>query len=142
MNLLVDASVVAKWLFNETESPNARSLLSQTYTLFAPDLMLIEVANVVWKKRMRSESSGVTDQIEALHRLPNAVELIRAADFLGEAIYLAVELEHPVYDYVYLAAATAIRILLITADRRLRDQVIESTLDIDVIDMISVPVHQ
>ena len=114
---------MAKWLFNETESPNARSLLNQTYTLFAPDLMLIEVANVVWKKRMRSEISGVTDQIEAVHRLPNAVELIRAADFLGEAIYLAVELEHPVYDCVYLAAAAANRIPLVTADRRLRDRI-------------------
>ncbi len=133
---------MAKWLFNETESPNARSLLSQTYTLFAPDLMLIEVAKVVWKKRMRSEISGVTDQIEALHRLPNAVELIRAADFLGEAIYLAVELEHSVYDCVYLAAATAIRIPFITADRRLRDRAIESTLDLDVIDLNSVPIHQ
>ena len=91
---------------------------------------------------MRSEICGVMDQIEALHRLPNAVELIRSADFLGEAIYLAVELEHPVYDCVYLAAATAIRIPLITADSRLRDQAIESMLDIDVIDLNSVPVHQ
>ena len=140
MNYLVDASVAAKWIFTEPNSSNARSLLDRRYTLFAPDLMVLEVANVVWKKRMRSEISSVTEQLESINLLLNLVQLIESADLYREATNIAVKLEHPVYDCVYLACAYAINVPFITADRRLRKRAFEGLRDVEVIDVDTFPV--
>jgi predicted nucleic acid-binding protein len=54
--LVVDASVVIKWLVFEPYSTEARQILSDyqagDLTLLAPDLLLAEVANIIWKKQM------------------------------------------------------------------------------------------
>ena len=140
MNFLVDASVAAKWIFSEPNSLNARTLLDRRYTLFAPDLMVLEVANVVWKKRIRSEISSVSVQLEAVRRLMNLVEFLSSTDLISEAINIAVGLEHPVYDCVYLACAYAINAPLITADHRLCELARDRIRDIEVIDIETFPV--
>ena len=135
MKFLVDASVAAKWLFDELDSSTARSLLSQRNELFAPDLILLELANVVWKKRIQSEILSVTAEIQWLNELPNVVELLKSADFVGEATRLAVELSHPIYDCIYLASAASVSIPLVTVDRKLSERASNTLLDVDVIDL-------
>ena len=135
MNYLVDASVAAKWIFTEPNSSNARSLLDRRYTLFAPDLMVLEVANVVWKKWIRAEISSVTLQLETLNRLLNFVQLLRSADLFREATNIAVEIEHAVYDCVYLSCSYALDVPLVTADRRLREKANDRLKDVEVIDV-------
>ena len=45
MKLIVDASIVVKWLFAEAHSHEARQLLAPRIVLDAPDFILTEVAN-------------------------------------------------------------------------------------------------
>ena len=139
MKFLIDASVAAKWLFKEPDSENALSLLDQRHTLVAPDLLVVEVANVVWKKRMRSEISSIANQLEILDRFQNMLVLLNTVDFVGEATNLAVELEHPVYDCVYLACAVANNIPLVTADRRLLQRASVKLRELEVIELASIP---
>ena len=54
-DLIVDASVVAKWLVAERDSPKARELISPDIYLRAPDLVIPEVLNILWKKKVRGD---------------------------------------------------------------------------------------
>lgn len=50
MKLTVDASIVVKWFVTEPLSDDARCLLSHRIDLHAPDILLAEFANTIWKK--------------------------------------------------------------------------------------------
>ena len=84
----------------------------------------------------------MTEQLETLNQLLSEVKLLGSVDLFREATNIAVELEHPVYDCVYLACTDAIDAPLVTADRRLRERVIDGVRDLEVIELSSFPVHQ
>ena len=48
MNAVIDASVLAKWFVEEDDTVAARRL--QHLKLVAPDLLIVETTNVLWKK--------------------------------------------------------------------------------------------
>ena len=50
MKLTVDASVVVKWYVSETHSEEARVLLGHRLERFTPEFVLVELANIFWKK--------------------------------------------------------------------------------------------
>ena len=121
MKVVVDASVAVKWLFTENGTVEARQLLAHWITLLAPDFMAIELANVIWKKARRREIEDARPYLEECARLVDAVALTPAADFTAHATDIALQIDHPVYDCLYLACAEVERAPLVTADRRLRD---------------------
>ena len=55
MRLVVDASVAVKWLVAEEDSDAADRLLAGGDDLYAPRLMVSEVANAVWRKARMGE---------------------------------------------------------------------------------------
>ena len=121
MKLIVDASVAVKWLFTEDGSVESRQLLAHRIMLHAPDFILIEAANVIWKKVRRKEIADPQPYLEELARLSDAVVLGPSADLVAHASAIALEIDHPVYDCLYLACAETERASLITADGRLHD---------------------
>ena len=52
--LVVDASVVIKWFYEEDDSAEALQI-RERYQFVAPDLLVAECANIVWKKVQRGE---------------------------------------------------------------------------------------
>ena len=130
MKLTVDASIVAKWFLTEPQSEEARQLLAPRIRLHAPDLLLVEHANVIWKKVHQREISDPRPYLDELASLPDAVTLHRSADFLDHAARLAMEMDHPVYDCLYLACADATRSVLITADHRFAKKAAGSSVEV------------
>lgn len=119
MRLTVDASIVVKWFVAESLSGECRLLLGRHIHLQAPDLLLPEFANTIWKKVRRRE---IADPEPFLSELPNLSRLIAffPADMLIErASQFALQLDHPVYDCLYLACAEVSGTHLVTADSRL-----------------------
>jgi len=53
--LVVDASVAIKWVMEEPGT--AEALVLRRYRLMAPDLLIAECANILWKKVRRREIS-------------------------------------------------------------------------------------
>ena len=121
MKLIVDASVAVKWLFTEEGTVESRQLLAHRIVLYAPDFILTEVANVIWKKAQRKEIADPQPYLEELARLPDVVVLYPSADLVAHAAAIALKIGHPVYDCLYLACAEVEGSPLITADAKLRD---------------------
>ena len=119
MKLIVDASIAVKWLIAEPHSHEARRLLAPRIVLHAPDFILTEVANVIWKKARRKDIPSPQPYIEELANITDAVGLQPSTELVIKAAALAVQIDHPVYDCVYLACAEAGSAPLVTADERL-----------------------
>jgi predicted nucleic acid-binding protein len=115
---IVDASVVVKWLVEEIDSQAAQRPLDSDETLVAPDFVLVETANVLWKKTLRRELEA-EQAVAGARALPTYFEqLMPSAPLLPRALAIAIEVGHPVYDCLYLACAELLEATLVTADDR------------------------
>jgi predicted nucleic acid-binding protein len=117
-DFIVDASVAVKWFVAETDSLVADELSASNHRLFAPRLILTEVANALGRKAM----TGLMSAAEAcvyLRSLPQYFDDVLAVDGLIEpALENACAIRHPIYDLIYLEAARRLDAQLVTADRR------------------------
>jgi predicted nucleic acid-binding protein len=116
--LVIDASVVIKWVVEEAGSEAAVRLIDGP-TLSAPDLLMPECANILWKKTRRGELSRdeASLAIELLVRAD--IELVPTRALTLAAMTLSLDLDHPSYDCMYLALALERDDTFVTADRRL-----------------------
>ena len=138
MKFTVDASVVVKWYVSEAHSEEARLLLGHRLERYAPDFVLVELANVFWKKARLREIGDPHSYFQELSRIRQAVALISSADLIERASHIAAQLDHPVYDCLYIACAEDTESTLITADRKLAAIVADRAVDVEVQD-IGVP---
>ena len=70
MKLVVDTSIAVKWLLAEPYSRKARQLLGSRIVLHAPDFILTEVVNVIWKVTWRTCSIPNTSSISSTRATP------------------------------------------------------------------------
>jgi predicted nucleic acid-binding protein len=117
VDLVVDASIAFKWLVTEADSEAAVSLL-QNHNVVAPDVLLAECRNAALTHVRRGIIS--IEQAKQAERDLEALQLrtLASVPFLTHAFTLALELSHPIYDCIYLAAAIANDRILATADGR------------------------
>ena len=115
---VVDASIAVKWVVEEDGTPQALAL-RQRASLIAPELLVAECANILWKKVRRRELSK--DEAVLASRLLQAaeIELQSTRSLLEPATRIAIELDHPAYDCVYIALAVANGCQFVTADESL-----------------------
>lgn len=121
--LIVDSSVAVKWFLPEPLSTEARQVLSGyqsgAYRLMAPDLMLAEVGNVLWKKHRFEGLSLEEAQQILLVLLDLDIEWVPAALLINEALSIAAAYTRTVYDSLYLALSLRRGCPYVTADERL-----------------------
>ena len=122
MRVTVDASIVVKWFVAEPMSDEARLLLDRRIHLHAPDLVRVEFANTIWKKVRRKEITDAKPYLKELAALPEIIALQPSSTLIERAAQIALEIDHPVYDCLYLACAEATDSAVITADRRFADK--------------------
>jgi predicted nucleic acid-binding protein len=112
--MVIDASVAAKWFLPEPDSEHAIELAVRE-RLIAPALIFSEVANAVWSKR---EFLAAGEQL-SLERFRSSLAEVAEDDRLTEgALRIAMELDHPVYDCLYLQLAIERGLRLVTADAK------------------------
>ena len=125
--LVLDASAVLRLITHDLMARDWAEQLGQAPLVLAPELMLTEVANALWKLRRSAGLAGMDPQ----QLLADAIDLVDQIEpdrhLQVEALALACHLNHPVYDCLYLALARREAALLLTADQRLQrlaDQVL------------------
>ena len=124
--VVVDASVAAKWYFDEPGSAAAVQLLDDPrIRLTVPDLWYLELGCAIWKRARRDPrvTSVEVALLEAqVRRVPVTVR--PSAELLGRALVVALEADVSVYDAAYAATTELSEATLVTADvvlyRRLR----------------------
>lgn len=119
--VIIDASIAVKWVVPEESSDAATALLGRR--LAAPAVWLAEAANALWSKQARHEitPNQARDRVRELATAP--VTAIPLSDLLSAAMDVAIELNHPIYDCFYLAAAQLYDTQIVTADRRFANKV-------------------
>jgi len=127
VNLVIDASVLVKFFLPEILSGQAETLLSRVeegeIKLRAPDLILPESGNILWKKYRRKEldRSEVGKISGLIESFPLSLE--PSKPLMPLAVELAMAYGITVYDSMYLGVAKIFACALITADRKLVEQI-------------------
>ena len=125
---VIDAGVAVGWFLPEADggprgSDHAVELLRMAVDgqvrMVAPELILPEVANVLWKLTTLSgyPVAAATRAVEALGGVPLTLEPM--GPNIGRAHSIATQFGCTVYDAVYVALAESLRVPLLTADHRL-----------------------
>lgn len=123
MTLVVDASVALKWFVAEPDSATALDVLASDEMLIAPDLLVAELCNAAW--RMWRKQEMTLDQVKIIAGGASLAfaETAPSEALAAKAVDIAIRLDHPVYDCLYLALADLHDARLVTADRRLVSRV-------------------
>ena len=116
-DLVIDASVAVKWVIEEEGSKEALALRGLALT--APDLLIAQCADIVWKKVRRSELSEREAAFAAGLLARADIDLVAMRPYLETAVRIALALDHPAYDCVYIALAEAEGLRSVTADATL-----------------------
>ena len=116
--MIIDASVASHW-FVQTEFSEAANAFRTSDQLIAPGFLLIETANVLYKRSRKGEilAESCIKSIVALRLSLSA--LISDEDLLPRAMTIALDTLTPIYDCLYIALAIDRNDHIATADRRL-----------------------
>lgn len=115
---VVDASVAVKWYLTEEHSTAASLLLADEHERIAPELIMIESAQVLAKRERLGEISA-SDAQASLVALRHSTHLEESAPLVSAALDIALAHHRSVYDSLYVALAIREGCQLVTADRRL-----------------------
>lgn len=116
--LVVDASIAIKWVVEEEGSRFAVDLRSR-FRFTAPELLIPECANILWKKVQRGELAHDEAILAARLLDRSGIDFLSMTGLIEEATSLAVALSHPAYDCAYLSLARRTGSRFVTADARL-----------------------
>ena len=103
--LVLDASAVVRLICHDPAAAGWAEQLAEASMVLAPELMLTEVANALWKLQRSGSLVGVDPQ----------PLLADARDLVDQF-----EPDRPVYDCLYLALARREAARILTADQRLQ----------------------
>ena len=122
-DIVVDSSVVAKWILPEADSSHAMRLIADVAMkgdrLVVLDLAFVEVANAIWKRLHRGMAS-LEESLDFLSDLRLCPVYVEAADALLEsALEIAAKHDRAVYDALFVALCQHLDLPGITADEPL-----------------------
>lgn len=116
---VLDASAVVRIIEGSALGEELAARLLEADLVLAPELMLTEVANALWRLQRAGQlaADGVQQRLSRAAALVDHIEPDRTLQ--AEALALACHLDHPVYDCVYLVLARREVALLLSADQKL-----------------------
>jgi predicted nucleic acid-binding protein len=116
---VLDASAALRLITQDPAAEDLARQVEQMALVLAPELMLTEVANALWKLQRAGSLEGINPQL-LLADARDLVDQIEPDRTLQvEALALACHLNPPVYDCLYLALARREAATLLSTDQRL-----------------------
>ena len=122
-DIIVDSSVVAKWILPEPDSVQAQRLVSEVALkgerLIALDLAFAEVTNAIWKRHHRGLATldearqFLNDLLQAPLHVEEAIRLLKPA------LEIAARHDRSIYDALFVALCADLALPGITADEPL-----------------------
>jgi predicted nucleic acid-binding protein len=122
-DMLVDSSVVAKWILPEADSAHAQLLVSDSAQrndrLVILDLAYSEVANAIWKQHYRGLATLAEARVFLDSLLHCPVHVVSAVRLLPIAFEIAAKYQRSIYDSLFVALVQDLNSPGITADEPL-----------------------
>lgn len=115
---VVDASVVVKWFVPENHSKYADRLLNNSYNLLAPQLLIAEVCNILWKKIRLGQISLAEGQQALAEFQATNLQILELEPLLQDTFNLANQTGRTAYDCFYLILAIQQQCQMVTADEK------------------------
>lgn len=118
--IALDASAAIRVVLAPQENQALLDLLDDAPPVYAPQLLIAETANALWKYvRAGRLDASIASEAHA-DALSLVDELIDDAALFPEALQMASQCGQPVYDCMYLVVARRHAASLLSADERLR----------------------
>jgi predicted nucleic acid-binding protein len=127
---VLDASVLAALYVDDPATEQSEAALARVENdqLHAPDFVVLEVANVLWK-RVRSEELHAEDAMAAITDLSAAsIQFHPIGSLVTQSLALALSHGFTAYDATYVALATRVGGIVMTNDGGMRRRGIEAGL--------------
>lgn len=126
--VVIDANVAAALVLQLPYSARAREAIRSAERIIAPDIIVHEFTNVLWKIATQGRmTEGFARR--ALVTLDGLVsDFVAGRPIAHDALRIAIAFTHPVYDCFYLALAHERDAILMTADSRFAARVARSEL--------------
>jgi len=122
---VIDTSTAIKWYIPEPLSDAAVYYLElyrqEKARLLAPDFIIAEMGNVLWKK-VRQDELTIEGARQVSDILSNylPIKLIPSRELMPAALEIAIAIGLTVYDSLYLALAVSVEAPLVTADQEIK----------------------
>ncbi|MCP9934020.1 type II toxin-antitoxin system VapC family toxin [Cyanobium sp. Candia 9D4] len=117
---VLDASAAVRLILGDPAAAAVAEQIREAAVVLAPELMLTELANTLWKLQKAGHLADLDPQ-QLLAEARDLVDRVEADRHLqAEALALACHHDHPAYDCLYLALARREAATLISLDRRLQ----------------------
>ncbi len=131
--VVLDASAAVRAVMDAAAQPALLDRLAAAALVLAPTLMRVEAANALWKY----QRAAVISASEARDRHVEACLLVqRFVDeqaLFPEALQLAADRDHPVYDAIYAVTARRHAATLLSFDRRLHALCVSSSIPCELL---------
>lgn len=117
--IIVDGSVAVKWFVPEQHADAALRLLQDNTGMGAPDIILAEVGNILWKKWRRGEiePDAVLEMMLDFRKI--SLHLFNTDYLFVDAWHIAKNYSRSFYDSLYVALAVKNDCRMVTADLKL-----------------------
>lgn len=119
--IVLDCSAGIAIAQNTAQGKALRSIIGLEEKIIAPSLYVVEVANVAWKYLHAAQASSAQCHSLMENALALPEELFPDEELLIEAFSLAEQLDHSVYDMLYVVLARRHAAALITCDKALQE---------------------
>ncbi len=119
MIVVLDASAAIKIVFQQTSSKTLSDYLKKADWVIAPDIFVSEVTNVFWKYHQFEDLPLNISENYMNKTIVLIDDFIEAGEIYQEAFSFSCQINHPVYDSMYLISARRHNAIFISADKKL-----------------------
>lgn len=129
---VLDASVLAALYVDDPATEQSEAALARVEAdgLHAPDFVVLEVANVLWK-RVRRDELHAADAMTTIADLSVAsIQFHPIGSLVAQSLALALSHGFTAYDATYMALATRVGGIVMTNDSGMRQRGIEAGLPV------------
>ncbi len=137
---VIDASFIAKIILKEQGSEKAREILKEILNNLeeprAPNIVLAEVLNALWKHKILLEdidNKALALAKKRLYRIWKDLTIHNTEELADEALELAIKYKTPFYDSLYIALAKKTNEKLYTFDKKLSRKIKSQDIEIIVL---------